>query len=455
MAVYNFNAATYTYSGTLAADQFYLAGASHYVYVYGNDGNDYAISGDYNDYMYGGGNNDALYAGRGNDTVDGGSGDDYLSGNIDNGYGQIIDDFYSDTVYGGAGNDVIYAFSYDTAYGGTDNDLYSVIATNSSLPTITEYANEGIDTIALTGYAYAPIDTYYLPNNVENIQIFANVSNVVGNSSDNQMIGNELNNILLGNDGNDVLSGAAGADNLYGGNGNDIIYGGIGDDIIYGNADNDILIGDAGADQMIGGTGNDLYSVDNLGDTVTENANEGYDEVYSTVNLTLPNNVETLFLLGSAVYGTGNSGNNALIGNSADNVLDAGAGATDFINGADGNDLIIGGAGHDEMMGGTGSDTFRYTSPSDGVYDFIYDFAPGQDKIQINSAAFGMSNVTQGVNFFSGGEPTATSQTPTILYNTTYGYLFYDADGSGSQAPQVLAQLNGLPSLQASDFIIY
>jgi Ca2+-binding RTX toxin-like protein len=48
---------------------------------------------------------------------------------------------------------------------------------------------------------------------------------------------------------------------------------------------------------MIGGLGNDTYYVDNIGDKVVENANEGIDTVQSKISYTLGANVENLNLL--------------------------------------------------------------------------------------------------------------------------------------------------------------
>ena len=50
-------------------------------------------------------------------------------------------------------------------------------------------------------------------------------------------------------------------------------------------------------------------------------------EVHSSVSFTLPTNIETLFLTGNAIYGIGNSGNNAVVGNDVANVLEAGKAA--------------------------------------------------------------------------------------------------------------------------------
>ena len=77
---------------------------------------------------------------------------------------------------------------------------------------------------------------------------------------------------------------------------------------IYGNSGNNILDGDVGADLMVGGAGNDAYFVDNAGDAITENANEGTDTVYSTAHLRLTANLENLLLQGSAdLQGYGNA----------------------------------------------------------------------------------------------------------------------------------------------------
>ena len=95
----------------------------------------------------------------------------------------------------------------------------------------------------------------------------------------------------------------------------------------------------------MGGLGNDIYYVDDMGDVITELANEGLDTVYSSVDFTLGANVENLSLLGSsAINGTGNNDNNLLTGNSGANVLTGGLG----------NDSLIGGLGNDTYMFGIG-----------------------------------------------------------------------------------------------------
>jgi Ca2+-binding RTX toxin-like protein len=112
----------------------------------------------------------------------------------------------------------------------------------------------------------------------------------------------------------------------------------------------------ARADTMIGGAGNDTYFVDNAGDVVLENAAEGNDAVFASVNYTLTANVEVLVLQGAGtISGTGNTLANSIFGNSGNNTLDGGAAA----------DTLTGNAGNDKFV-------FR---PGGGNGDTVVDFA--------------------------------------------------------------------------------
>jgi Ca2+-binding RTX toxin-like protein len=118
-------------------------------------------------------------------------------------------------------------------------------------------------------------------------------------------------------------------------------YGNSLDNTLYGNTGNNLLDGRGGADTMLGGLGNDVYFVDNVGEVVFENANEGTDAVFSTVSYALSANVETLVLQGAGnLDGTGNAAANNIYGNSGDNQIDGGAG-TDMLTGNAGNDTFV------------------------------------------------------------------------------------------------------------------
>ncbi len=118
-----------------------------------------------------------------------------------------------------------------------------------------------------------------------------------------------------------------------------------------GAAGNDTLNGGAGTDTLVGGAGNDNYTVDNVGDVITELLNEGTDSVTSTVTYTLSSHVENLTLTGAGVInGTGNDLANVLTGNSAANVLTGGAGNDTYIVGAGDTTVEAAGGGTDTVQ---------------------------------------------------------------------------------------------------------
>jgi Ca2+-binding RTX toxin-like protein len=384
----------------------------------GNAGNDTLDGGAGADTMNGGIGNDNYvvdnsgdvvteYVNEGTDTVQ--SSIDYtLGANVENltmtgttsGWGTgndlnnvIIGNSIANNLAGNGGNDTLDGGAgVDTMSGGLGNDTYVV---DNSGDVVTEYANEGTDTVQ------SSID-YTLGANVENLTMTGTTSGWgTGNDLNNVIIGNSIANNLAGNGGNDTLDGGAGVDTMSGGLGNDTYvvdnsgdvvteYANEGTDtvqssidytlganvenltltgtsaingtgntlnnVIIGNSANNILSGGAGADTMNGGIGNDIYIVDNSGDIINEGSNAGTDQVQSTISFTLSSNVENLTLTGTlAINGTGNTLNNVLIGNSSNNILSGNAG----------NDTLDGGAGVDSMYGGAGNDTYVVDNTGD------------------------------------------------------------------------------------------
>src|ERR1051325_5304758 len=99
---------------------------------------------------------------------------------------------------------------------------------------------------------------------------------------------------------------------------------------------------------MTGGLGNDFYFVDNAGDVIVENSNEGIDEVrtglasYSLAGLA---NVERLFATtGGSHDFRGNALDNVITGNTGNEFIRLQDGGVDTVTGGGGNDTILFGA---------------------------------------------------------------------------------------------------------------
>jgi trimeric autotransporter adhesin len=337
--------------------------------------------------------------------------DDVLSGNESSNL--LFGLAGNDSLSGGGGNDVLNGgVGTDTMYGGAGNDTYVV---DSVGDVVVENLNEGTDLVQSNV-------TYTLVANVENLTLTDTAAiNGAGNSLNNVLTGNSAANILNGGTGSDTMLGGAGDDTYVVDNTADVVTENVGegtdlvqasvtyalaanvenlkltgtaaingtgnalDNVLIGNstintltggAGNDTLDGGAGADNLIGGVGNDSYIVDNTGDVITENANEGTDLVQSSVTTTLAANVENLTLTGTAtVNGIGNTLNNFITGNSANNMLDGGAGA-------------------DTLAGGAGNDTYVVDDTGDVVTEAA---SAGTDLVQSSltySLAANVENLT-------------------------------------------------------------
>jgi len=145
---------------------------------------------------------------------------------------------------------------------------------------------------------------------------------------------------------------------------------------------------------MIGGAGNDTYYVDNAGDVVTENSNEGIDTVISNINnYILGANFENgiINVTTNNFTMTGNELNNSLTGGSGTNTLYGlagndtifGANGNDKLYGDDGNDSLDGGSGTDTMYGGLGDDIYRVDATGDTITENLDE---GIDLVQVNAS---------------------------------------------------------------------
>lgn len=280
---------TVTYALGANLENLYLLGSANINgtgndqnnYLTGNSGNNVLSGGVGDDWLNGGGGNDTLIGGDGNDTyvvsasesiveqanegidrveasisyslgaylenltltgsaaIDGTGNalDNLIRGNNSN--NNLVGDAGNDTLDGGAGN--------DTMLGGTGDDSYYV---DSTKDVVTEYANEGVDTV------FSSI-SYTLGNNLENLTLagYGAISGT-GNALNNRLTGNAANNTLTGGAGNDRLDGGGGVDTLTGGTGNDtyIMSRGYGIDTVV---ENDTTAGNTDVAQFLSGVAAD------------------------------------------------------------------------------------------------------------------------------------------------------------------------------------------------------
>ncbi|PTQ89028.1 nidogen-like domain-containing protein [Agitococcus lubricus] len=338
----------------------------------------------------------------------------------------------------------------DTLIGGLGNDVYIVDSTTDN---IIELANEGQDTIQTS------VSFVLSALNIETLVLTGSAAiDATGNQDANILNGNTANNTLQGQAGNDTLNGGAGLDTLIGGLGDDtyivdsatdniselvsegldtvqssVTYslgvaleslvltgtsaingtGNSSDNLITGNTaknlltgleGNDTLNGGAGIDTLIGGLGNDVYVIDNIADSITENNDEGIDSIQSTVSYTLAANVEHLSLLGTAaINGTANTLNNQLTGNTANNQL----------NGLEGDDTLVGGGGVDTLVGGLGDDSYII----DNVNTVITELANEGIDTVVSSVNFTLAPNVEKISLIGA----ATTATGNDLNNTLIG----------------------------------
>jgi len=309
-----------------------------------------------NNVLMGNSGNNTLSAGAGNDILDGGLGADVLDGGdgndvyyVDNINDSIInetstggiDDIVSNVSYSLAGRDIEnLSLTGTSALSATGNALNNVLTGNSGNNTLTGSGGNdtlegglGIDSLngglgddvylvdsltdTLTELANQGIDTVQ-SSITFSLSAIAHVENLTLTGTDNtKATGNNLNNVLIGNSGNNTLSG---------GTGNDTLDGGLGVDILSG------------------GEGNDLYYVDNVADdVVNESVTSGTDTILSSVYYSLYNRyVENLTLTGTGnVNAAGNSLNNVLTGNSGNNTLSGGTGNDTYVFGVGGGQDLI------------------------------------------------------------------------------------------------------------------
>jgi Ca2+-binding RTX toxin-like protein len=339
---------------------------------------------------------------EGNDTLTGTDSADRIEGRGGN---DLIDARAGDdTLDGGAG--------IDSMNGGAGNDTYIVTAGDVLSD------SGGVDTVFSDA-------SWNLGPEFENLTF-------TGTAAANAQ-GNNLANVITGNDANNFINARAGNDTLYGMGGNDSFDMSTGGTSTYGNK------------YVDGGAGIDTVDFD------------GYARTGVTANLAT-----------GGVTGGGDAGAGSatlvsierFIGGAFNDRI-TGSNAANYLDGRGGNDTIDGGLGNDTLIGGAGSDSFVFsTAPSAGNADLVSGFVSGADKLSLDDAAFSAIGApgefsAGDARFFSGAGATAGQDaSDRLIYNTSTGALYYDADGSGAGASQLVATLQANPAVTATDISV-
>lgn len=480
--------------------------------IIGTDGDDDINGENGNDSLSGEAGNDTLTGGNGNDTLVGGTGNDTINDYKGNETYYYSSGDGIDTIYDAEGTDKIILNGItkeSLEFIKKEGDLEIKISNNDKITVKHWFDNHRIETVQCSNGSLSSneveslLSSRYIgtngPDNFNDIDytdVGQNLnSHILGNGGNDSIkdfkgddyidggTGNDYiedhkgNDLVYGGDGEDLIKDFAGNDTIYGGigndtiedsegfnlihgdagndlllaynDGNDTIYGGSGNDTLKGNNGDDILDGGTGADSMEGNDGNDIYYVDNTGDTFWEIADNGIDEVKSSIDYTLDENIENLSLLGTGnIDVQGNSLDNIIIGNSGNNTIKdytgsdtikSGAG-NDYIDDYDGNDVIYcedgndtvysynagddiidGGAGVDIIYEYEGNDTISGGSDNDKIYDYSGD-----------NSLYGDSG-NDSLHAYNGGDDILNGGTGADIMQGTLGNDTYFVDNTSDQ----------------------
>ncbi|MEL7470734.1 MAG: hypothetical protein AAFN27_19945, partial [Pseudomonadota bacterium] len=296
--------------------------------VLSGTGSDFIATGFGDDLISAGAGIDTIIAGVGNDLVRSGLGADVVTfgdgtGGLSFGQDQLwgtVDELNGDTVTDFQSNDQIGVLD------ASGNVLAATLNVGGGEIQIDVGSNGVIDAVVAVSNTLFGVGTSLAGTNP-----FSGVPNIQGPPA-----GAAASSPQTGTDGSDELTETTidetffaldGNDTVRAGGGNDLVFGGDGTDTLFGAAGNDTLHGGAGSDTMDGGPGDDRFFVDDPDDVVIELADEGIDNLTTSIDVTLPDHVER-----GSTTGTGDI---RITGNDLDN----------FIAGSDQENMLIGGGG--------------------------------------------------------------------------------------------------------------
>ncbi|KRE15964.1 hypothetical protein ASE66_09255 [Bosea sp. Root483D1] len=438
--------------------------------IVGSDNNDFVVGSEAvnelrgrngDDILLGMGGDDRLFGDGGNDTLEGGAGLDWL--------------------YGGGGDDILRGgAAYDVMIGGSGFDVFDGTSAGPSDPEDfdavrydLEGGSQGVTVNLLTGVA---------TDSFGNTDLLIDIEEVWGTAFADRLTGGNAAN----NNDWEMFFGLAGADRIDGGVGFDevrydkdavnggtsgivadlqvgTIKDGFGHIDIVRNVEGirgtqfvDTLNGDGGDNRFRGLAGADVIDGRGGVDTIDygrDAANGGAQGV--TVNL-------------ATGIGKDGFGHQDLIFN-VENVIGTevadqltGSSGVNKLDGRGGNDTLVGGLGADTLIGGAGNDVFRFTNVADGG-DFIWDFAKGQDRVQISASGFAGAGlvgsaagtmVTAAQFLAAGSGHVATTAAQRFIYDQSTDQLWFDSNGTGAGGDVLIGTFTNNPNITNTDLFL-
>ena len=117
---------------------------------------------------------------------------------------------------------------------------------------------------------------------------------------------------------------------------------------------------------------------------------------------------------------------------------------------------IDGGRGNDRLTGKGGADHFTFSTVLNSAtnMDVITDFTHNVDVIVLDRSIFAAAGQVGDLSAGRFVLNAPSDVNDVIIYNTTTGALFYDADGNGAGAAIQFAKLTGVPGVTSSDFLV-
>jgi Ca2+-binding RTX toxin-like protein len=392
---------------------------------------------------------DVIYALGGDDTVDAKAGDDTVYGGDGN-----------DTITGGTGADLLYGNDGNDVFvvGGADLDGDRIEGGAGSTDTLRLSANTTVSAaFTATGVEILDLNFRTLTANIATLDL----SGFSVLARPGQIQGTAGTNTIIGTGGNDQIAGLDGADVLNGGLGNDSFV---------------VQKLELSGDRIDGGAGTDTLVFNGpvtLSSSFSATSVEWLDMGFNRLTVSTTEKVDlsgftsvfsgALGFGGSTMAIAGDTQPNTIVGSRFSDAINGSAG-NDVLDGAGGNDTLFGGTGTDVLTGGTGSDTFVFDRAPNAAtnWDSVMDFDAGADKIFLDKGIFDAvyrngTTALDATEFRMNVGGVAVDANDFILFDTRNGYLYYDADGSGTRYDGVLfAELRGgyLGMLDNTDFLV-